>query len=37
MLCRDEEIERALQTKNVVVHAALRFCNSVILTLGTVR
>ncbi len=37
MFCRDGEIERAVQIKNVVVHAALRFCNSVVLTLGTVR
>jgi hypothetical protein len=25
MFCRDKEIERAVQTKNVIVHAALRY------------
>jgi hypothetical protein len=25
MLCRDKEIERAVQTKNVIVHVALRY------------
>ncbi len=25
MLCRDEEIERAVQTKNVIVHVVLRY------------